>query len=73
MIDKLHYVGIFSLKDIGCSSMTLLLEQGWLSADLVGLQDHQEITSWNDVLSILKSSHVRLSNDDDMLIWNQAK
>ena len=24
-------------------------------------------------MSILKSSHVRFSNDDDMLIWNQAK
>ena len=53
--------------------MTLLLEHGWLSVDSVGLEDHQDITSWNAFVSILKSSHVRLSNDDDMLIWNQAK
>ena len=28
---------------------------------------------WNDYLAILESSHVRLSNEDDALVWNLSK
>ena len=28
---------------------------------------------WNGYLAILKSSHVRISSDDDTLVWNLSK
>ena len=53
--------------------MTLLLEQGSLSVDRIGLVDNPDIILWNGYLAMLKSIHVRLSVDDDILVWNQAK
>ena len=35
--------------------------------------DQQEINAWNGYLSNLRISHVRLSNEIDVLIWNQSK
>ena len=49
------------------------MEQGWLSADQLGLDDHQEDIVWNGYLSILKRSHVHLTNDNDVLVWNLSK
>ena len=49
------------------------MEQGWLSAEVLGFVGDQEINAWNGYLSILKSSHIRLKNEDDWLVWNQAK
>ena len=73
LLDKLHSDGIFFLKDIGCPSMTLMCEQGWLSANTLGLSDPQDVLCWNDFLAILKSSHIRLSNCEDTLVWNLSK
>ena len=49
------------------------MEQGWLTIDNLRLVDEQEITCWNGYLAILKASYVKLSNDVDMLVWNQSK
>ena len=49
------------------------MEQGWLSAEVLGFVGDQEINAWNGYLSILKSSHIRLKNEDDRLVWHQAK
>ena len=72
-IDKLHSVGVFSLKDIGVPGLIPLMEQVWLSVDQLGLDDHQDVAVWNGYLSILKRSHVRLTNDNDVLVWNLSK
>ena len=73
LLDKLHSDGIFFLKYIGCPSMTLMCEQGWLSANTLGLSDPQDVLCWNEFLAILKSSHIRLSNCEDTLVWNLSK
>ena len=59
IIDKLHFVGIFFLKDIGGPGVTFLMEQGWLSADNLGLVHYQDVSCWNGYLAILKASHVK--------------
>ena len=53
--------------------MTLLLEQGWLLVDRIGLVDNPDIILWNGYLAMLKAIHVRLYVDDDILVWNHAK
>ena len=53
--------------------MSGLMSQKWLSADTIGFIDPLEIDVWNGYISILKSSHVRLSNADDCLIWHLSK
>ena len=49
------------------------MEQGWLSADILGLVEDQDITCWNGYLAILKASHIRLKNEADVLVWNHSK
>ena len=49
------------------------MEQGWLNADVLGIVEDQDINAWNGYLAILKSNHIRLNNEDDVLVWNQAK
>ena len=61
------------MKDVGTSSVSYLKEQGWLSPAALGLVEDQDINAWNGYLAILKTSHIRLKNDDDVLVWNQAK
>ena len=39
MIDELHIVGFYVLKDIACTGLALLQEQGWLNANLFGFDD----------------------------------
>ena len=70
MTDKLHFVGFYFLKDIACPGVSILKDQGWLNADILGFVD-QEIISWNTYLALLKSSHVRLTNEDYLLVWSQ--
>ena len=53
--------------------MSYLMEQGWLSSDDLGLVEDLDINAWNGYLAILKSSHIRLKNGDDVLVWNQTK
>ena len=53
--------------------MTPLSEQGWLSANILGLSDIQDVLCWNGFLAILKASHVRLTNCEDKLVWNLSK
>ena len=72
MTDKLRYVGFYFLKDIACPGVSILKDQGWLNADILGFVD-QEIISQNVYLALLKSSHVILSNEADMLVWSQSK
>ena len=69
-MDKLHSVGLFSLSDIGCFDLSLLNNQGWFTAVLIGLTDQNDITCWNEYVGLLKTSHVRLSDDKDILVWN---
>ena len=44
LVDKLHAVGLFSLSDIGCLDLSLLNNQGWLSAEMIGLTEQHDIT-----------------------------
>ena len=48
LVDKLHAIGLFYLSDIGCLDLSLLNNQGWLSAELIGLTEQHNITCWND-------------------------
>ena len=73
LTDKLHSVRIYFLKDIGCPGVYFLMERQWLSGDNIGLVDNEEITCWNGYLAILKANHVMLSNEDDVMVWNQSK
>ena len=41
MIDKLHSVGFFVIKDIACTSTTFLQNQGWLNADPFYFDDQE--------------------------------
>ena len=70
LIDKLHSAGIFFLKDIGGLGMIHLMEQGWISVDNLRLSDIQDVLCWNGFLATLKASHVRLTNNADILVWN---
>ena len=73
VIEKLHSYGFFSLKDIGTPRLTCPLEQSWLSTEQLGLVDQHDVIVWKGYLAILKSSHVRLSNDSDVLVWSLSK
>ena len=44
LIEKLHSIGVYSLKDIGVPGLTPLKEQGWISFEQLGLDDHQDLT-----------------------------
>ena len=68
LVEKLLFVGSFSLKDIGALGLTVLMEQGWLSANHIGLNEQLDVTIWNGYLSTLKAIHVILSNEDDKLV-----
>ena len=72
MIDKLHYAGFYFLKDIAWLGLSILQEHGWFNASILGFVD-QETIYWNAYLALLKSSHVRLTNEDDRLVWSQSK
>ena len=72
LVEKLHSVGVFSLQDIGIP-VTSVLEQAWLPAEYIGLVEHEDVSSWNFSLSLLKASQVRLSNVNDKLVWNLSK
>ena len=67
LVEKLHSVGVFSLQDIGIP-VSSVSEQDWLPADHFGLVEQEDVSTWNGYLSILKESHVRLSNEDDKLV-----
>ena len=58
LVDKLHYAGLFSLSDIGCFDLSLLNNQGWFTAALIGLTDQHDIICWNEYVGLLKTSHV---------------
>ena len=73
LLDKLHSAGIFHLKDIGCPGLSFISDQGWLSANIIGLSDAQDVLCWNDYVAILKAIHVRLSTNGDTLVWNPFK
>ena len=45
-----------------------MMEQQWLSIDYIGLVDLQDVLIWNGYLAIVKSSHVKLSNNLDELV-----
>ena len=49
------------------------MPQQWFSAEYIGFDDPFEIDVWNGYLAILKSSHVRITNDNDALVWNLSK
>ena len=49
------------------------MAQQWFTAESIGFTYPQEIDVWNGYVAILKSSHVRISTDDDALVWNLSK
>ena len=72
MIDKLHSAGFYALKDIACIGIVILQDQVWLTADFFDFVD-QEIIIWNNYVSFLTSSHVRITTEDDQLVWSLSK
>ena len=68
LVDKLHSAGLFYVSDIGCLDLSLLNNQGWFTAELIGLTNQHDITYWNDYVGLLKTNHVILSGDEDLLI-----
>ena len=73
MLERLRLVGLYCLSNIGIHGMSALMAQQWFTAYFIGFTDPFEIDVWNGYLAILKSSHVRISNDDDILVWNLSK
>ena len=71
MIDKLHNAGFSVLKDIACLGTVLLQDQGWLHADLFGFVEQENII-WNNYVALLISSHVRITTEDDQLVWSRV-
>ena len=65
---KITFGWLLFLSDIGLHGLSALMAQQWFSADFIGFTDPQEIDVWNGYIAILKSSHVRISNDDDALV-----
>ena len=39
----------------------------------LGIVDQSDVSLWNGYLDTLKTSHVRLRNEVDVLVWNQSK
>lgn len=72
MLERLNLTGFHFLSDIGILG-SVLMSQKWLSAESIGFLDPHEITTWNGYIAILKSSHVRLPDADDCLIWILSK
>ena len=68
MLENLHLASFYFLSDIGLHGMTTLLAQLWITIDSIGFTNPQEIDVWNGYIHILKSSHVRISSDDDALV-----
>ena len=73
MLEKLHLAGFFCLSNIGIHGLSVLMPQQWYSDEYIGFVDPLEIDVWNGYLAILKSSHARISNKDDALVWNLSK
>ena len=73
MIERLQLAGFHFLSDIGIPGISVLMSQEWLFADSMGFIEPLEIATWNGYIAILKSSHVRLSNANDCLIWIYLK
>ena len=73
MLEKLHLAGVYYLSNIGFHGMSPLMAQQWFYANFIGFTDPLEIDVWNGYIAILKSSHVRISIDDDALVWNLSK
>ena len=73
MLDRLHLAGFYCLSDIGIHGLSTLMAQQWFSAEYIGFTAPLEIDVWNGYIAILKSSHVRISIDDDALVWNLSK
>ena len=47
LIDFLHSAGYFFLKDVGTTTVSYMIEQGWLNSDDLGLVGELDINSWN--------------------------
>ena len=73
MLKRLHYQCFYFLKDIGCPGVSMLMEQGWLSRENVGLVDIQDVIIWKGFIVVLKASNLRLTNAVDELVWIQSK
>ena len=43
-----------------------------MNIDFLGF-DEQEIGIWHSYVALLSPSHVRISNEDDQLIWSLSK
>ena len=66
----MHSAGYYFLKDVGTLTVSFLMEQGWLSSNDLGLVEILDINACNGYLAILKSSQIRLRNEEDVLVWN---
>ena len=73
MIETLHLAGFHFLFDIGSHGLNAMMPQLWFYVESIGFSNPQEIDVWNDYVAILKSSHVRISDDDDALVWILSK
>ena len=69
----LHSAGYYFLKDVGNLPVTNLMEQGWLSSYDLGLVENQDIIAWNGYIVTVKANLIRFKDEEDVLVWNQAK
>ena len=53
--------------------MSILLEQGCISSENLGLEDLRDVLIWNGHIALLKASNIRLFDFDDELVWIQSK
>ena len=63
----LHSASYYFLTDVGIVPVTNLMEQVSLSSNDLGLVENQYILAWNGYIAMLKSSHIRFRNEEDVL------
>lgn len=61
------------MKDIGYFGLNLFQEKDWLSVDVVGIVDEQDVAVENNYVAVLKTSNTRLNNSEDSFVWIQSK
>ena len=71
VIQHIHLQGLYHLDQIVDPASTTFWNQGWMDAHRLGLRDAQ-VDAWNVYVNALWSSHLRLTDRPDELIWNSA-
>jgi hypothetical protein len=71
LIDNLHQQGIFYLTQVSDPYTTNIWQQGWKNVETLGLHDPLS-EPWNIYIFSLQSSHIRITEEEDELVWKKS-